>query len=55
MGTLHEAPCTLMIISHLILIKVRNVSDRICRENQNTDPILYPPPKIVPLRENGKI
>ena len=39
MGTLHEAPCTLIIISHLILIKVRNVADRIFRENQNTDPM----------------
>jgi hypothetical protein len=44
MGTLHEVPCRLMIISHVILIKVRNVSDRICRENQNTSYVQTPPP-----------
>jgi len=25
-----------MIISHLVLVKMRNVSDNICRENPNT-------------------
>jgi hypothetical protein len=34
--TLHEDPCTFMIISRWILLGMRNVSDRICIENQNT-------------------
>jgi len=36
MGTLHEDICTFVTISHWILISIRNVSDRSCRENQNT-------------------
>jgi hypothetical protein len=28
--------CTLKIISHSIPVKMRNVSDKICRGNQNT-------------------
>ena len=35
-GTLHEDLCTLMRITHLILLKIRNVSDKSCPENQNT-------------------
>ena len=35
-GTLHEGPSTFMITSRLILLKVRNVSDECCTENQNT-------------------
>ena len=35
-GTLHEDQCTFLIISRSVL-RVRNVSDRGCRENQNTD------------------
>ena len=35
-GTLHKDLCTFMIISHWILRRMRNVSDRSCRENQNT-------------------
>jgi hypothetical protein len=34
-GALHEDQYTFFIISRLILIRMRNVSDRICRENQN--------------------
>jgi hypothetical protein len=35
-GTLHEGPSTFMKTSRWILLRVRNVSDKICRENQNT-------------------
>jgi hypothetical protein len=35
MGTLHEDVCTCMTISHQLLLRMRNVSDKICRENQN--------------------
>jgi hypothetical protein len=34
--TLHEDLCTVMTISRLILLIMRNVSDKSCRENQNT-------------------
>jgi hypothetical protein len=36
MGTLHEDACTFMEISCLILLRMRNVSDKTCREIQNT-------------------
>jgi hypothetical protein len=36
-GTLHEDFCTFMVISRRILLKIRNVPDIICRENQNTN------------------
>jgi len=36
MGTLHENLSTFMIISHSVLLRVRNVLDKSCRENQNT-------------------
>jgi len=35
MGTLHDQ-YTLMIISRSALLRMRRVSDRSCRENQNT-------------------
>ena len=35
-GTLHEDRHTLMIICRSVLLKMRNVSDKSCRENQNT-------------------
>jgi hypothetical protein len=35
-GTLHEHLCTFMIISRLILLRMKNVSGKNCRENQNT-------------------
>ena len=35
-GTLHEDRYTFLIISHVILRRMRNVSDKSCRENQNT-------------------
>ena len=36
-GTLHEDQCTFLIISRSVLLTMRNVSDKSCRENQNTD------------------
>jgi hypothetical protein len=36
MGTLHEDQYTILIISRSILLRIRNVSDRSCRKNQNT-------------------
>jgi hypothetical protein len=35
-GTLHEDLCTFMIISRLILLRMRNVTDKSYREDQNT-------------------
>jgi hypothetical protein len=35
-GTLHDDLCTFMIISRWILVRMRNVSDKSCTENQNT-------------------
>jgi len=33
--TLHEDLCTFMIISRYVLRRLRNISDTMCRENQN--------------------
>jgi len=35
-GTLHEDLCTLILVSQGILLRIMNVSDRSCRDNQNT-------------------
>ena len=35
MDTLHEDLRTFMILSRLILVRIRNISNRIFRENQN--------------------
>jgi len=35
MGTLHEDLCTFLIISRRILVRMRNVSDRICIEKKH--------------------
>jgi hypothetical protein len=35
-GTLHEDRYTFFIISRTLLLKMRNVSDKICKKNQNT-------------------
>jgi hypothetical protein len=35
-GTIHEDLCAFMITSRWILLRMRNVSDKICRENENT-------------------
>jgi len=36
MGTLHEDMRTFVTISRWILLRIKNVSDKSCRENQNT-------------------
>jgi hypothetical protein len=33
-GTLHEDLCTFVIVSRRILLRMRNVSDKSCRENK---------------------
>jgi hypothetical protein len=47
-GTLHEDHCTFLIISHSVLLTMRNVADRSCWGNQNTHFVfsnfLSPPP-----------
>jgi hypothetical protein len=35
-GTLHADRYTFLIISRSVLLRMRNVSDKSCRENQNT-------------------
>jgi hypothetical protein len=35
-ATLHEDLYILLIISRLVLLRIRNVSNKSCRENQNT-------------------
>ena len=47
-GTLHEVKCTFMIISRTVL-RMRNASDKSCRENQNTRFMvnIFFPPKTV--------
>ena len=35
-GMSHEDLCTVTIICHSLLLRMRNVSDKSCRENQNT-------------------
>lgn len=36
MGTLHKDLCTFMITSRSIILNIRNVSDKVCRENRST-------------------
>jgi hypothetical protein len=35
-GTLHEDLCIFIITSRWVLLKTKNISDKSCRENQNT-------------------
>jgi hypothetical protein len=35
-GTLHEEPCTFLIILRWILLRMINISEKSCRENQDT-------------------
>jgi len=55
-GTLHEDRYTFLIISCWIIFRIRNVSDKICTENQTTHFVFsYFSPKIVPfMRTCGK-
>jgi len=41
-GTLHKDPFTFMI-SFAVLVKMRNVSDKICGQNQNPRVVLLGP------------
>jgi len=34
-GTLREDLCTFVVVSFGIILRIRNVSDKSCRENQN--------------------
>jgi len=36
MSALHEDLCPFMRVSHQIVLRVRSVSDKSCRESQNT-------------------
>ena len=48
-NTLHEDVCTFMLLSRLILLRMRNVSGKSCRENQNSHFVLNKLfPKFVP-------
>jgi len=50
-GALREGLCAFMTISGGILLRVRSVLDKICRENQNTHFIFTKIffPKIIPF------
>jgi len=56
-GTLHEDRYTFLIISRSLLLRMRNVSDKSCRENQNTNFVFSNGfSKIAPfMRKCGKI
>ena len=41
MGTIRDNQYTFLILSYSILLRMRNVSDKSCRENQNTYFMLY--------------
>jgi hypothetical protein len=45
--------CAFMIMSHSVLLRMRNVLDRSCRENHNTHFVFNNGlPKIVPFLDN---
>ena len=46
-GTLHEYLCTFMIVRRWILFRMRRISEKSCRKNQNTYFTFYklPPPE----------
>ena len=53
MCTLSEHLCRCMIISHWILLRVRNISDKSCRASQNIFHVQHRfPRKSWPLRDN---
>ena len=57
MGTLHEDVFTFMAISGRIILGIRNVSDKFCTENQNTNFMFNnspPSPQSCNLWDNGK-
>jgi hypothetical protein len=49
-GTLHEVRCTVLIITPaVVVVGMRNVSDKSCRESQNTNFMLNNFTKIMPF------
>jgi len=36
MGSLHEDLCNFMTTAQWVLIRMKNIADKVCRENQNT-------------------
>ena len=49
-GTLHEDRYTFFIISRSVLLRMRNVSNKSCTENQNTHFVFSDfSPRIVPF------
>ena len=56
-GTLHEDRCTFIITSLCILLGMKNISNKICSESQNTNCVFNTVlPKIVPfMTQRGKI
>jgi hypothetical protein len=55
MGTLREDLYTFFIVSGSFILKMRNVSDKICRGNQYTHFIFNNPPNAVPCMRKLKI
>jgi hypothetical protein len=49
-GTLHEDVFTFMAISGRIILGIRNVSDKFCTENQNTNFMFNNFPPLPPNR-----
>jgi len=50
-GTLREDVCTFVTISRLILLRMRNVLDKFCRENENTFYVQLPYPEYLAIYE----
>jgi len=40
-GTLHEDQFTILITSRSILLRMKNISEKLCRESQNTHFVLF--------------
>ena len=54
-GPSHEDQHTNMIVSHSILLTMRNISDGICRENQNTHVMFNKAfPKVITFFRSGQ-
>jgi len=52
-GTLHEDRFTFLTITRSKILKLKNISDKVCRENRNTHFVFnnFFSPKIVPFFE----
>jgi hypothetical protein len=49
MGTFLEGQYALMVKSQIMFLRMRNISDKVYRENRNTILFSFFPPKMVPL------